>query len=387
MRIGLATQHLSSLGGSATYLVTVAEQLERLGHDTTILALETGEMAEVAQARGVRVVTDAAELGAPDALVAQDALSALSVARLGAQAPLLFVCHGTALDVMGPPQAPDVVSRVVAMNERVRARVSALAAGHEVVRLRQPIDMARFLPRGAPRSRARRVLLLGNNLQGARRRMVDEVCDELGLELVQVGRHGHADASPERAIRAADVVIGYGRSVLEAMACGRPAYVYDHLGGDGWVTPDSFTALEADGFGGRATDTVVDRARLRDDLAAYDPDMGILNRDLVVHAHDAGRHAEALLAELSTAGVKPAADVPLDEVERLVRLAAQADARAGLAVAELEWVEERARNESLLLWERVDRAEAQVEELKRSRKYRLGAALVRPLDRLRGRRQ
>ena len=37
----------------------------------------------------------------------------------------------------------------------------------------------------------------------------------------------------------ADIIVGYGRTILEAMACGRPAYVHEHSGSDGWVTADS----------------------------------------------------------------------------------------------------------------------------------------------------
>ena len=33
-----------------------------------------------------------------------------------------------------------------------------------------------------------------------------------------------------------------------------PAYVWDTRGGDGWVTPETYPALEADGFTGAATD-------------------------------------------------------------------------------------------------------------------------------------
>ncbi len=37
----------------------------------------------------------------------------------------------------------------------------------------------------------------------------------------------------------ADIVVGKARAVLDAMSCGRPAYVYDAFGADGWVTADS----------------------------------------------------------------------------------------------------------------------------------------------------
>ena len=52
MQILLSTHQLSWIGGADTYLVTVSEQLQRLGHEVTLYALETGEMAEVARRRG-----------------------------------------------------------------------------------------------------------------------------------------------------------------------------------------------------------------------------------------------------------------------------------------------------------------------------------------------
>ena len=66
----------------------------------------------------------------------------------------------------------------------------------------------------------------------------------------------------------ADIVIGKARVIVEAMASGRAAYVYDHNGGDGWVTPERYELLEADNFGGQAEPVAADRARLRADLRA-----------------------------------------------------------------------------------------------------------------------
>ena len=103
MRIALATQSFSSLGGSSTYLLTVAEQLERLGHEATIVGLELGEMAELARSRGVRVAERVEDVGPVDGLIAQDAPAALALTAYDAEAPLLFVCHGTGRDGMAPP--------------------------------------------------------------------------------------------------------------------------------------------------------------------------------------------------------------------------------------------------------------------------------------------
>jgi len=34
-----------------------------------------------------------------------------------------------------------------------------------------------------------------------------------------------------------DIVVGYGRSIVEAMARGKAVHVFDHAGADGWLTP------------------------------------------------------------------------------------------------------------------------------------------------------
>ena len=41
-------------------------------------------------------------------------------------------------------------------------------------------------------------------------------------------------------INEVDIVFSLGRGVIEAMLCGRIPIVFDHLGGDGMVTPIKF---------------------------------------------------------------------------------------------------------------------------------------------------
>lgn len=402
MRLVLGTHHFSSLGGSETYLLAVAEQLERLGHDVIIFAIEFGEMAELAQSRGVAVTGNTGSLPRDcDGVLSQDAVSALVLTERYSTQPLVFVVHGAGRELMVPPQLAGVVSAAVVMNDRVGKRVLAMARDHEIVRLRQPIDTDRFNPRGEIRKRARTLLLLGNNLRGLRKDVVEAVCEEVGLECRQVGRHGSATAHPEITINEADIVMGYGRSVLEGMACGRAAYVFDHLGGDGWVTPERYPVLEADGFAGRAGLGVIDRDQLREDLKRYSPEMGLVNRDLVVHEHDANRHAQELSLLFKRLVPRAPAQAPLAEMARLVRLQWQSDSRAGMLAlensalsAELERERERVERERVRANERVEQErnaarqhhehlQRQMTALKATRRYRIGATIAAPLDKLR----
>ncbi len=105
---------------------------------------------------------------------------------------------------------------------------------------------------------------------------------------LQAGRN----IDPSGATADADIVAGYGRCVIEAMAAGRAAYVYDHAGGDGWVTPSTWTRLEAGGFTGRSGLGPIDRDRLLRDLANHSPKMGADNRELARRHHNVLAHAE-----------------------------------------------------------------------------------------------
>jgi hypothetical protein len=218
------------------------------------------------------------------------------------------------------------------------------------------------------------------------------VAKELELECRFHGGEDPPTAEPEAEMAWADIVVGKSRVVLEAMACGRAAYVYDFLGSDGWMTPESYPGLEGDAFLGQATDEPTDRARLRRDLAAYRPDMGTANRDLALAHHDATNHARALVdlvERLADGGAaRPAADAPLRYMARMAQrewLAESAlfDERRRVDELEGELRHQRDRSDQAELLAR--QAASAVDEIKASRRYRLAQRLLSPFERLRRR--
>jgi hypothetical protein len=392
MRLVLGTHHLIAQAGADTYLVTVAESLLALGHDVTIHALEQGPMADRARESGLPVAGGERELPEdPDAVVAQDQVTALQLAERYPSTPRVFVCHSDVFGIDTPPQVPDVVGAIVAMSDRVARHAESMPVNAEIVRLRQPIDVERFRPAGAARERARKLVAIGNYARGDRRALLESVAGELGLETRFHGGEDPPTDEPETAMAWADLVVGKSRVTLEAMACGRAAYVYDFLGADGWVTPESYPRFEADAFLGQATDTPVDRERLRHELAAYRADMGTANRDLVLAHHAARDHARALvelLERLAGGPATPRVDAPLRALARMAQ-------REWLA--ESARLDERRRADELAgeLRHQVDRsdraeelahqASAALENIKASRRYRLAERMTRPLERLRRR--
>jgi hypothetical protein len=399
MEIVLGMYRLRDPGGSEHYTLIVAEQLERLGHSATILTDETGPMADLARSRGLQLATREDELPIDvDVVFPQESISAYRLAAAFPTAPLVYSIHAADYDLSVPPQLPGLVSAYVTTHDRVARRARALAVKAELVRLRQPVDIARFTPRGSLREPPRRALALGNYLSGDRARVIDDACARSGVEVVHVGaQHGNQVLETDRILNDADIVVGKARVVLEAMACGRAAYVYDVFGSDGWVTRESYARLEADGFSGQRGSLPVTLDRFITDLGLYRPDMGAANRELAMTNHNAHRHA-AELVELfeRLAPRRPAGQTPLRELGRLVRVQWQTEERAQSLAAEARSV----RDDHERLRRRVEELEpiaARVPELEQSlaeihgefrellsqRRVRLGLALARPLDFLR----
>jgi hypothetical protein len=344
-----------------SYLVTVTEHLERLGHEVRVFSAEPLPPPEE-----LRVVGVERDLPlAPDVIYSQDAEAALLLAHLYPLTPQLFATHGDREDVWLPPQLAGVVARVVVFDDRTGERVRAAALPQQLVRLRRPVDLDRRVSRGQLPERPAKARVQLDGVSDYRRGLVQRVLADARVELDDD----------------ADLVLARGSAVVEALAEGRAVYVYGDEGGDGWVTPERYELLEADGFSGRAEPGATTFERLRAELDDYDASLGPAGRELA-QAHDARTHAQELVAAFDE--VKPRrdpVDAPLRELARLVRVEAasarnaQAHARAAKTAStratelERELAEARAQSEQLA--REVDELRRQAEEAAALEEHRL----------------
>lgn len=402
MRILLSSENFDAFGGTETYALTVTQELERLGHETWIYAPGGGAAAEHARSQGVRVVGRSELPASCDAVIAQDAATSYELAERYGDAARLFVAHSRDHALQAPPQLPGVCGAVVVLNDRVRRWVEAQGNHPPITRLRQPINTWRFTVARRTQTRSRRVLISTNYLAGVRGEWVQKACRECGLEVQWIGAKSSPTAHPEAAIADADIVIGLGRTALEAMAAGRATYVYGAMSGDGWVTPESYPALEADGFAGLSNGRAIDADELAADLKRWRPEMGEANRDLAYTHHAIRPHAIELVRVARELADEPHAQTdggpgpwPGDELARLVRLEWQMFGRAMHEANE----NEELRAQRLAGEQELDRLRARVAELEAfaaaaqqtlaeltaTRRYRLAASMAAPLDWVRGR--
>ena len=417
MRIVIATQSLAGLGGSESYAITVADQLQRLGHCVWLFALDLGRSSETAKALGLPVTDSSSALPDDiDALIVQDGAVACELAARYPLTPQLFVAHSDIFDLQLPPQVEGLLAAVVTLYERVDKRIRAMALQVPVVELRQPIDVERFKPLSPIRGLPRVALALSYYINDTRLDLLIEACEKAGIELRTNSIRGEKPTpTPELVYNEADIVFGKARVILEAMACGRAAFVFDHNGSDGWVTAENAARLAADNFGGQDEFRPLDAASIAAELTNYDPLMGTNNRDFIVANHAASAHAAELVDVLrSLAPRTQTVDAPLNELARMVRNYHRADSaefalraerhhlttqignleqqRAQLEQQSAQLEQQRARlaaeleqasDHAAAISERAEAAERRENEMLQTRRWQLTQAALRPLDKLR----
>jgi hypothetical protein len=310
---------------------------------------------------------------------------AVTLAAKYPDARRVSVVHADGWDLALPPLIPGLADAVVACSDRFAARARALPLDAPVIRLREPIDTDAFLFTATLPERPRRALIVSNYLQGERRRMLVDAWENAGIECVQAGTPADVVVDLAPALASADIVVAKARAALEGMCAGRAVYIYDQYGGDGWVTPDSYPAFEADHFAGQATARPRTGADLVADLAEYSPEMGVANHELVRSHHGARHHVMELVAILRGEYVRDPDQVDVTaEVARLARASGRAETRS----AELWWRMTAAEAHAAEAETRVGEAERELSharDLLQTKRVRVGLALGRAADRLRSR--
>jgi hypothetical protein len=406
VRVAVAYERLEFPAGTEVYVVTIAEQLQRLGHTVTIVTPREGPMSEGARRLGLSVKHPAA-VTADDAevVVACDSAGLLELSARAPAATRIMVVHSTDYVLQTPPQLDGACDAVVVLNDRTKRFAESLAVDVPVIRLRQPIDVARYWFLAAPRRPLRRAAVFGHVPVAGVEGTAESACRAAGIEPVGIGQQADAVVlDPERLIDETDAVIGIGRCALEGMAARRPVFVAGPVGADGWIRLETFDALESDGFSGRAQG----RGTIVHDLAAAlvePPPVDEVQQlyERVQRDHEARVHAEQLIALARELGATSGHVLgPATEMARLVRIELLAHEHLGVTEKRLRSALERARAlEEELATEREaaacarhDRDEAvaraavlaaRIEAIERSRRWRWTRQVLTPVDRLRRR--
>ena len=80
----------------------------------------------------------------------------------------------------------------------------------------------------------------------------------LDVEVDVIGEATEVREITPELLGAYDGVVTIGKTVQYALSLGLPVYVYDHFGGEGWLTPDNDAAQATTNYSGRATGRRID---------------------------------------------------------------------------------------------------------------------------------
>lgn len=266
MKILLATHYLAKTGGTECYTYALAKELKRLGHDVEYFAIECGDTSKHIEALGVPFWSK----GHYDLILANHTTVVPEVCPYGYT---IQTCHGAISELEQPSPFADAH---VAVSMEVAENI--LAKGYTPIGvINNGIDCERFCPKHPVNDSLRTVLSMCQGERG--HSFVKRCCERAGYEFIRADKYTDNVWDIERLINQADLVVGLGRSVYDAMACGRCALIYDfrdyvgHTLADGMVTPESIWKSMWYNCNGKALNRQFDEQSFIAEMQKFTPEL------------------------------------------------------------------------------------------------------------------
>ncbi|HEY3743083.1 MAG TPA: glycosyltransferase [Bryobacteraceae bacterium] len=274
MRILLTNSSLAKRAGSELYVLDIARELLRRGHQPVCYSPNLGEIADDLIASTIAVTDRLSNIQiAPDVIHGQHHMETLTALLHFPGVPAIQYCHGWLPWEEAPIHFP-----------RLRHYVVVSELGHERLVMRHGIpsdrvtclpnffDENRFPARTVPLpAKPDRALLLSNAFD-AEAAPVREACRRFGIALDVVGlAAGSVHSKPEVLLPNYPIVFSLGRGAIEAMACGAAVICLAEEGTGPLVTPANFDALRAINFGIRAVNGPLTADVIARQIELYDP--------------------------------------------------------------------------------------------------------------------
>lgn len=258
MKVLLTNNHLSSFGGTETWVLTVYEALIALGIEVDVYTTTTAKSGVGALIPSINTITGDYDL----ALVnhntcAKDVLTSKAIIKRK-----VMLCHGIYPELEQPIEGFDAY---VAISKEVQDHL--LLKGFSSTVVHNPINISRYTPTHPLNAQPMQVLNLVQSKKARSR-------------ISKLGYKSYSTAVSLRSRRElkiemfnwADLGFSLGRGCFELLACGRCAVVYDerkyNLEGcyDGLVTKDNMATLLEKNCSGRAYNYKFDLAHVKADI-------------------------------------------------------------------------------------------------------------------------
>lgn len=279
---------LDHVGGAELYTIDLLKELHRRDDIAVeFFAIRQGRLSEYVKN----------ELGIPfmsksryDLILATHNVTVHSLYKRG---PVVQICHGAILDLELPSVYADFH---VGITKEVGNSLYAKGYPNQVVL--NGLDLEEKRPLREVNKELKVVLSLCQSEEAGD--LLARVCERQGLELLHYNKHKNPTLNIEREINKVDLVVGIGRSVYDAMACGRPCIVFDSRGyngnrGDGYLHPELFDEYIQTNCSGRYRNLTFTEEDLLREFEQYSAEDGRKLRRLAEEKLDVRQTATELL--------------------------------------------------------------------------------------------
>lgn len=267
MKILVTSMWFDGFGGSEAWCYSVISELLRRGHSVDVYAPVLGKMYRELENIGVKCSTE----GTYDLILDNHSPSYNSFVG-----PIIHTCHGI-IDNLDRP-----------MQNAINVAVSKKIGEHYNVSTIIPngIDTNRFYCKSPVHSDIKKILSLCKT--DTANDVLRQICYDVGVEFESM--YGKEVFHIEDKINEADLVVGVGRSLLDAMACERPVVSFDdrfyfttRMMGHGYITPEKYKYQEIDNFTASSLRKTLHKVDLAKEIfEKYNPNDGKLNRKYIL---------------------------------------------------------------------------------------------------------
>jgi len=270
VRILLTNNALNHYYGTETWTHTMAKELIK-EHEVEVFTFYRGLMSDriLKFCRVVDKVDDNYDLAIVNHTTCFDVIPK-NVFRI-------FTSHSLINTIESFPEGAD---KCVAITEEI-------SKGNYPI-IRNGIDCDRFNCLKPINKELKKVLYLSHpHYGGGDKNILKDACNEIGIELLTIDNQ--IWNIPDF-IKEVDLVIGFGRGILEAMACGRNVisadyrpYYMKYFSGGGFIDENSFDRLKRDNFTGRECGQIIfTKEKIKEEFKKYNCNKGVWLRSKIL---------------------------------------------------------------------------------------------------------
>lgn len=273
MNILVANNHLEKTGGTENYTYTIITELLRLGHNVEYFTFDKGNISDRIESLGVRFKSK----NSYDLILANHTSTVKALYRYGC---IIQTCHGIIPELEQPSKYADFH---VSISDEVQQHLNK--KNFKNILINNSIDCSRFFPENEINHSLTSVLSLCQSEEA--NDFISECCDELNISFRKLNKYVENLWDVEEVINNADLVVGIGRSLYDAMACGRAVVSYDNRAysknlGDGYLNKDNIKQSLKYNCSGRGTNKTFTKESFILELKKYNKSDGDYMREFAL---------------------------------------------------------------------------------------------------------